>query len=75
MQDPTPYDFIDAATAQSITRSTFLSREDAATYLGLSAKTLATHLKDGPRYHKFFGRVRYNVHDLDSWAKQQVVVR
>lgn len=75
MQNSSSSDFIDATTAQNITRNIFLSREEAATYLGLSAKTLATHIKDGPRHYKFFGRVRYNIQDLDSWAKQQVVVR
>ena len=75
MHHSSPCDFIDATTAQGITQNIFLSREEAAAYLGLSAKTLATHLRDGPRHHKFFGRVRYNIQDLDSWAKQQVVVR
>lgn len=66
---------IDAVTAREITGTIWLTRAEAAKYLGLAAKTLAQHLHDGPRYYKFFGTVRYKLADLDNWARQQAVVR
>ena len=66
---------VDAATARDITGNIWLSRSDAAAYLGLSAKTLAQHLHDGPTYSKFFGSVKYRLSDLDNWAHQQRVRR
>ncbi|MFQ4150303.1 helix-turn-helix domain-containing protein [Arthrobacter sp. LAPM80] len=66
---------VDVATARDITGNIWLSRNDAAAYLGLSAKTLAQHLHDGPTYSKFFGSVKYRLSDLDNWARQQQVRR
>lgn len=66
---------ITAATAQDITGNIWLSRPEAAAYLGCSAKTLAQHLHDGPTYSKFFGMVKYRLTDLDNWARQQQVRR
>ncbi|WP_205164143.1 helix-turn-helix domain-containing protein [Arthrobacter roseus] len=63
---------IDPTTAQGITGNIWLSRKDAATYLGISAKTLANHVHDGPTYAKFFGSVRYRLDELDNWARQQM---
>ncbi|MGP9527091.1 helix-turn-helix domain-containing protein [Glutamicibacter sp. AOP5-A2-18] len=51
----------------------FLSRSEAAEYLGLSPQTLANNRHTGPAYHKLFGAVRYSKTDLESWARQQRV--
>ena len=60
-----------AATPEITT--TFLSRAQAAEYLNMSAKFLATNLKTGPSFHRFGVRVRYSVTELDNWARQQLV--
>lgn len=52
--------------------SPYLSRSQAAEYLNMSAKWLATNLKTGPRFHRFGVSVRYSVAELDSWAHQQM---
>ena len=64
-----------ADMARDITGNVWLTRPEAARYLGLAPKTLAQHLHDGPRYSKFFGVVRYKLADLDDWARQQMVAR
>jgi hypothetical protein len=66
---------LSAQEARVFTQNVWLSRQEAATYLGLAAKTLAQHRRDGPPYSKFFGSVRYRLSDLDSWASQQVMRR
>lgn len=50
----------------------FLSRSQAAEYLNMSAKWLASNLETGPRFHRFGASVRYSVAELDSWARQQM---
>ena len=62
-----------ADEARKITGHLWLSRREAAQYLGIGVQTLANHKHDGPKMHKFFGSVRYSVADLDSWAQQQHV--
>lgn len=49
-----------------------LSRSQAAEYLNMSAKWLATNLRTGPRFHRFGASVRYSVAEQDRWARQQV---
>jgi hypothetical protein len=66
---------VSAATAREITGNIWLSRSEAASYLGIATKTLASHIHDGPPSAKFFGSIRYRLADLDSWAKQQVRAR
>lgn len=51
----------------------FLSRPEAAHYLGIATQTLANRRHDGPAYHKLFGAVRYAKKDLEAWAGQQRV--
>jgi hypothetical protein len=64
-----------AAEAQKLTKSVYLTREEAAKYLGLSSKTLAQNKHTGPDYYKFFGRVLYKLSDLENWARQQKETR
>ena len=48
----------------------YLSTREAAAWLGLSPRTLDRYRVsgDGPAFHRFGGRVRYLVADLDDWA-------
>ena len=50
--------------------SKYLSTREAAAWLGLSPRTLDRYRVsgDGPAFHRFGGRVRYLVTDLDDWA-------
>jgi hypothetical protein len=70
-----PVQRITAAEARELTKSVYMSREETATYLGVSAKTLAQHLSSGPPHYKFFSRVLYKLSDVENWAKQQKVER
>jgi excisionase family DNA binding protein len=49
----------------------FLSTEQAAFYLGLSARTLQRLRGQGrgPRYRRHTRYVRYHIEDLDDWSK------
>lgn len=52
----------------------FLTRRQVATYLNMSEKWLAQAGRTmGPTFHKFGGRCRYHLDDVDSWARQQRV--
>jgi hypothetical protein len=57
-----------AATARKGTP--FLSTEQAAFYLGLSARTLQRLRGQGrgPRYRRHTRYVRYHIEDLDNWS-------
>ena len=48
----------------------FLSTEQAAFYLGLSARKLQAMRADGsgPRFRRHSRYVRYHVDDLDAWS-------
>ena len=57
---------------QATPRQKFLSRKEAAAYLGvISAATLAKYavFGGGPRFYKLSSRVGYKIEDLDSWAQ------
>ncbi len=50
----------------------YLSENRAATYLGISAKTLQRHRYKtglGPKFIKLAGRILYDIHDCDSWME------
>jgi hypothetical protein len=49
----------------------FLKTPDAATHLGLSARTLEKHrcYGTGPVYRKLGGRIVYAIADLNAWAE------
>lgn len=48
----------------------FLRTKEAATFLGLSPRTLEKHRTygTGPLFHKLGGRVVYAIDDLEAWA-------
>ena len=51
----------------------FLSRREAAEYLGLSPSQLAhdvVHGRLGIPYHRFGQRARYRISELDTWAER-----
>ena len=52
-----------------------LSQVQAARFLGLRPRTLATwrHLGKGPRYVKIGGRVAYWQSDLEQWLRGRTV--
>jgi hypothetical protein len=51
--------------------SPFLSTEQAAFYLGLSARKLQAMrgAGNGPRFRRHSRYVRYHIDDLDAWSK------
>ncbi len=53
----------------------YLSREEAAEYCGLGLSTLnnLACAGEGPLYIKTFGRVIYDVADLDAWLQSMKV--
>ena len=52
--------------------SPFLNTEQAAFYLGLTARTLQElrRTDDGPRFRRHCRFVRYHIDDLDSWSRE-----
>ena len=50
----------------------YLRTQEAARFLGLSARTLEKHRTygTGPRYSKLGGRVVYSLDDLQEWANR-----
>ena len=60
-----------ARAARAKKGSPFLSTEQAAFYLGLSARKLQTMRADrtGPRFRRHSRYVRYHIDDLDDWSK------
>jgi hypothetical protein len=50
-----------------------LSTNDAASFLGLSRRTLekARVSGDGPLFLKLFDRVLYDTHDLEDWMRKR----
>jgi hypothetical protein len=50
--------------------SPFLSTEQAAFYLGLSARKLQAMRRDGagPGFRRHCRYIRYHIDDLDSWS-------
>jgi hypothetical protein len=50
--------------------SPFLSTEQAAFYLGLSARKMQAMRREGagPRFRRHCRYIRYHVDDLDSWS-------
>ncbi len=57
---------------QATPRQKYLSRKEAAEYLGvISPATLAKYavFGGGPRFYKLSSRVGYTIEDLDSWAQ------
>lgn len=53
----------------------WLSRREAAKYLGISFSTLAHMVSrgEGPRFYRYGNRARYLKSDLDSWVRSKVV--
>lgn len=61
-----------ARAARAKKGSPFLSTEQAAFYLGLSARKLQTMRASGsgPRFRRHSRYVRYHIDDLDAWSRQ-----
>lgn len=60
-----------ARAARARKGSPFLSTEQAAFYLGLSARKLQAMRASGagPRFRRHSRYVRYHIDDLDAWSK------
>jgi hypothetical protein len=60
-----------ARAARAKKGSPFLSTEQAAFYLGLSARKLQGMRRDGsgPTYRRHSRYVRYHIDDLDAWSR------
>lgn len=61
-----------AVEARKLTGNVYLSRREAAAYLGIGEQTLANNKASGPRFFKLFGKVVHRVADLDLWAEQRL---
>lgn len=62
-----PYGRPAGAQEREITHSIYLTRAEAARYLNLPARWLANNARNGPRYIKVGGLVRYSVDALDEY--------
>ena len=54
----------------------FLSTEQAAFYLGLSARKLQQlrRTAGGPRFRRHSRFIRYHINDLDEWSKSVATI-
>ncbi len=61
-----------ARAARAKKGSPFLSTEQAAFYLGLSARKLQAMrgAGKGPRFRRHSRYVRYHIDDLEAWSRQ-----
>lgn len=72
---PRDEDFMDnddiARAARAKKGSPFLSTEQAAFYLGLSARKLQSMRAEGngPRFRRHSRYIRYHIDDLDLWSQ------
>lgn len=66
---------ITAAEARELTGSVYINRKEAAEFMGVSEKFLATHLRDGPTRLLVGSKVIYRLRDIENWMKQQEVRR
>lgn len=59
-----------ARAARAKKGSPFLSTEQAAFYLGLSARKMQAlrRIGEGPRFRRHCRYVRYHIDDLDAWS-------
>jgi hypothetical protein len=63
---------VTAAEARELTGNVYLDRKEAAEYMGVSEKWLATHRGyDGPLMLKVGSRAIYRLKDIESYMKQQ----
>lgn len=60
-------------TTSSRVTPRFVRTHDAATFLGLSGRTLEKHrcTGTGPVFRKLGGRVVYAIDDLEAWAAER----
>ncbi|WP_157219172.1 helix-turn-helix domain-containing protein [Flavisphingomonas formosensis] len=63
-------DGIDRA-ARGVRGSPFFTTEQAAFYLGMSARTLQEYRSagTGPIYRRHSRHIRYHIDDLDAWSR------
>jgi hypothetical protein len=64
-----------ARAARAARGSPFLTTQQAAFYLGLSARTLQEYRTagTGPLFRRHSRRIRYHIDDLDAWSKAVAV--
>jgi hypothetical protein len=63
---------VTAAEARELTGNVYLDRKEAAEYMGVSEKWLATHRGyDGPLMLKVGSKAIYRLKDIESYMKQQ----
>ena len=73
--EETPKKKLTLAETRALTGSTYIDREAAGEYLGVSPRWLANNIHSGPPYHKVGAKVLYRLATLESWMKQQEVRR
>ncbi|MCW3768779.1 hypothetical protein OCL88_20095 [Paenarthrobacter sp. PAE-2] len=62
------------AEAQQLTGSVYISRREAAAYMCVSEKYLATHLHDGPKRLRVGSKVVYRLADIENYMRQMEVL-
>lgn len=61
------------AEVRQLTGSIYLDRKEAAVYMGVSEKFLATHLRDGPKRMRVGSKVLYRLSDVENYMRQMEV--
>ena len=61
------------AAARQISGSTYMDRKEAAAFMCVSEKYLATHLHDGPKRLQLGSKVIYRLSDIENFMHQMEV--
>ena len=61
------------ADARQTTGSTYMDRKEAAAFMCVSEKYLATHLHDGPKRLQLGRKVVYRLSDIENFMHQMEV--
>jgi hypothetical protein len=68
-----PASRLSVAEMRKLTGSVYLNRKEAAVFMGVSEKYLATHLRDGPKRIRVGGKVLYRLSDVENYMRQMEV--
>lgn len=69
----TSFPHVNVADARQITGSAYVNRKEAAAFMCVSEKYLATHLHDGPKRLQLGRKVVYRLSDIENFMHQMEV--
>lgn len=68
-----PTSLLTLQDARHLTGSAYINRKEAAAFMCVSEKYLATHLHDGPKRLRLGSKVVYRLSDIENFMHQMEV--